>query len=126
MRGLEWMMGPVALLLVGCGPADVEGDWEGTWRSGIFKGGISMSLTQDGDTVDGTFDLDGTGCVGSGSVTGSLSARDLTLELANSVGGTIAVDGRVGAGDDRISGDFEVTGGWCENADGSLELSRVD
>lgn len=112
--------------LLACAPPDVSGDWSGEWRSGVFTGGIEVSLTQEGDTVSGDFELTGTACVGSGSLDGSLDDRDIRLDLANQVGGEVAIDGRVGAADERITGDFQVTGGWCENAEGTVELSRAD
>jgi hypothetical protein len=114
------------VLLAACGPVDVEGDWDGTWRVPLtgVSGGLSMSLTQDGDALSGSFDLDGTLCVGSGSVDGTLDRRSFDVVLRNGVGGEVTLDGTVGAADDRISGDFHVTGGACQAADGTFEVRR--
>ncbi len=112
------------LLLPACAPVDVEGDWSGTWRTPLdaYSGTLSMSLTQDGDSFEGTFELDGTACVGEGSVTGTIDRRQFNATLKNGIGGEIVLDGDVNADSTKISGDFEVTGGFCEDAKGSFEV----
>lgn len=111
--------------IVGCKPPDVEGDWDGTWRSGAFEGDMDITLTQDGDTLGGTFQLGGTWCVGEGKVTGTIDdQRHVTITLSNEVGGEVEIDGKVSATDDKIEGDFVVTGGFCEDAKGKVELTR--
>jgi len=114
------------LLAPACAPVDVEGDWSGTWRTSLnaASGGLSMSLTQDGDAFEGTFDLDGTGCVGSGSVDGTIDKRGFSATLRNGLGGEILLDGTVNADSTRISGDFEVTGGLCENSSGTFDVDH--
>lgn len=112
------------ILLPSCGPADVDGRWEGQWRSSLWTGSLTLELTQDGDTFKGTFALGGTACVGSGDVSGSVDDRDFTATLRNGVGGEIELDGSVGAGDRRISGDFEIKGGWCKDARGTFDVDR--
>jgi hypothetical protein len=114
------------VLLAACGPVDIEGDWDGSWRIPLtgVNGGLSMSLTQDDDALSGTFELDGTLCVGSGDVDGTLERRDFHVVLENILGGQVTLDGTVGAADDRISGDFDVTGGACEDATGTFEVTR--
>jgi hypothetical protein len=108
----------------GCAPVDLDGDWSGTWRAtfNVDSGTLSMSLKQDGDSFDGSFDIGGTGCVGSGSVEGTIDARDFSATLRNGLGGDIELDGTVSADSKRISGDFEVTGGFCVDAKGTFEV----
>jgi hypothetical protein len=127
MRSSRIFVVPVACLLTAsCAPADVEGDWSGTWRVPLsgWDGTITMSLTQDGDAVSGTFDLGGTTCVGSGDVEGSVDNRQVDLELANGLGGRINIDARLNAASDGLDGDFHVTGGLCEGADGKVSLDK--
>lgn len=110
--------------LSACKP-DIEGDWDGTWKSGAFKGDMDVSITQDGDTLGGTFELGGTWCVGEGKVVGTIDdQRHVTIILTNEVGGEVHIDGTVNATDDKIEGDFEVTDGFCEEAEGKVELKR--
>jgi hypothetical protein len=126
MRSSSWFVCGACLLATGCAPADVEGDWSGTWRIPLsgWDGTITMSLTQDGDSVSGSFDLGGTNCVGSGDVSGVVDDRQVDLDLDNSVGGSIAIDARLNAASTRLDGDFDVTGGFCTGADGKVELTK--
>ena len=109
----------------GCAPVELEGSWSGTWRTTLAydNGTITMNLEQDGDTVSGTFDLDGTLCVGSGSLDGAIDNRNFTATLINGYGGEIVIDTRVSADSDSFDGTFDVTGGFCENRKGKLDLS---
>lgn len=130
MRGTlyGWLrVGAAAVALLfgnACAPVDVEGTWFGTWRSALWTedGSMTLDLSQDGDEVSGTFDLSGTWCVGSGRVDGSVDGRNFDVRLVNGIGGEISLDGRVNAASDKIDGDFEVTGGLCEDARGSFEV----
>ena len=114
----------LACLLLGCGPTDISGSWSGTWRTTLLNGDLDIDFEQDGDVLSGSFDLDGTGCVGYGDVDGDIERRNITATLANTVGGAIDIDADVNAGESRITGSFEVVGGWCEGADGRITLDR--
>ena len=123
---LGWGLAGLALLCCqACAPVDLEGTWVGTWHATLWAddGSMTLDLTQDGDDIGGTFDLGGTVCVGSGHVDGSVDGRQFDAVLSNGIGGTVALDGRVNAASDRIDGDFEVTGGWCDNATGKFNVS---
>jgi len=110
----------------GCAPVDLAGDWSGTWHTtfALDSGDITMHLEQDGDAVTGSFDLTGTVCVGTGSLHGTIDNRQFDATLSNGVGGEISIDTRVSADSDRFDGDFTVTGGFCQNSSGKLELKR--
>ena len=131
MRGSceRWLrlvvVGLVAGLCQACAPVDLEGQWVGTWRATFWAndGGMTLDLTQDGDEVGGTFDLSGTACVGGGRVDGSVDGRQFDATLSNGIGGEIVLDGRVNAASDKIDGQFEVTGGWCDNATGRFDVA---
>ncbi|MBW2527976.1 MAG: hypothetical protein JRI23_27595 [Deltaproteobacteria bacterium] len=118
------VVGIVALGCQACAPVDLEGRWVGTWRATLWAddGGMTLDLTQDGDEVEGTFDLSGTVCVGEGRVDGSVDGRQFDATLSNGVGGEVVLDGRVNAASDRIDGNFEVTSGWCDNATGRFDV----
>ena len=126
MRYLAILAACSCLVAAGCAPADLEGDWSGTWRIPLsgWDGTISMSLTQDGDSVSGSFDLGGTECVGSGDVSGAVTNRQVELDLENNIGGSIAIDGRLNAASDGLDGDFDVTGGLCAGAEGRVDLKK--
>lgn len=122
---LRWGAATVGLMCCqACAPVDVEGRWVGTWHSTLWAndGAMTLDLTQDGDEFEGTFDLSGTVCVGSGSVDGSVDGRRFDAVLSNGIGGEVVLDGRVNAASDGIDGDFEVTGGWCDEASGRFDL----
>ena len=116
----------LAMISKGCATIDLAGDWSGTWHTTFAcdSGDISMHLLQDGDTVTGTFNLTGTVCVGSGSLHGTIDNRQFDATLSNGIGGEIAIDTRVRADSDRFDGDFTVTGGFCQNSSGKLELTH--
>lgn len=112
------------LLAPACGPADVEGRWEGEWHSSIWSGSLTLELTQDGDTFEGSFVLGGTGCVGDGDVSGTVDGHDFSATMRNKVGGEVHLEGNVGAANEKMDGDFEVTGGWCQDARGTFNLNK--
>jgi len=116
----------LALMSTGCAPVDLEGSWSGSWRTtlNIDNGSMTMDLSQDDDAISGSFNLTGTTCVGSGSVDGTVDNRNFTASLNNGVGGELTIDTTVAAGGDKFDGTFDVTGGFCQDASGKLDLSR--
>jgi hypothetical protein len=62
--------------------------------------------------------------VGDGDVSGTVDRRDFSATMRNKVGGEVTLEGNVGAADERINGDFEVTGGWCQDARGTFDLNK--
>lgn len=114
-----------ALVVCGCEPVDVSGAWSGRWRTSLGSdGSIDMDLEQDGDgAVTGSVSLGGSLCVPTGDFDGKLDDRRLTGSFGNGVG-SVELDGRVQAGDDRIEGDFHVTSGLCDGTKGTFTLSR--
>jgi len=59
----------------------VDGTWEGTWATGGSRGGLVLRLTQSGERVWGTYDVDGgpAGTLRGLLVKGTLKDDDLTL-----------------------------------------------
>jgi hypothetical protein len=114
-------------LLCHCKPVEVEGEWKGGWRAAWtgFEGTIEITLLQEDDDLQGEFDIGGTTCVGSGGVDGTVDRHDVSLVLQNGAGGEVLLDGTVSSDQDRIEGNFDVTGGLCENASASFELLRL-
>jgi hypothetical protein len=114
-----------ALALLGCGPADVSGDWHGSWRTDfdIADGDMDMFLDQDGEDIRGDVDLGGTICVNDATLDGVVTGHDFDATFSNGVG-EVELSGTVAAAGDRIEGSFDVTAGLCAGWEGHFELRR--
>lgn len=113
------------LLLPTCQPLDLTGIWVGQWHSALFNGDFTMDLTQaDDGTLEGSFEIGGTWCVGSGDVTGSLDDRNFVALLDNGIGGEVELQGNVGPAGNSIDGGFTVTGGSCDDSTGRFDVQR--
>lgn len=127
---VSWWSRCAALALVsgalGCGSADVEGTWDGTWHTdmGIYGGTLFLSLEQDGDEVFGTVNTTGTLCVASGSLTGDVSDDRMLATYSNGAGGSVRLDAKIDDVDDRMFGAYEVMSGLCMGANGTFEVIR--
>lgn len=123
----------ISLLVPACGPADVEGTWTASWPPGSDEGDgatgkLSLSLTQDDDTFEGTFNLEDARCIVTGLVEGSIDRRSFvgTLQHRGDDGeivGELKLDGTVSTDSDSIAVDFVTSGAFCEDgASGSFDL----
>ncbi len=85
-------------LMVGCGsdgggddgegstpqPADISGDWVGTWESTDFPGGngtLTVNITQDGNNINGTITLTGSEYLSGGTLSGTVNGNNFTMNI---------------------------------------------
>jgi hypothetical protein len=103
--------------------ADVSGTWSGTWTSTTGNGGggaIAVDWTQVGADLEGSITLDGTACLGSGVVRGTVDE----LHIAFTVGQrdvTIEYEGTIAGG--TMSGTFLTR---CDIDSGTWTMQKVD
>ena len=122
------LLGLISVLtLVGCAdaPANLQGQWMGTWSLGSYTDSAQATLTQSGSSVSGTVQFGGLACVTAGSLTGtvmsnhidgivtSVSSSSDTLSFSADLSGT------------TLSGTFTGTSGFCAGASGSLQFHRT-
>ena len=130
------------LLSVGCGggstasgsstqqatpPTNVAGNWQITTRSSVFGLTVlgSGSIAQSGSNLSGQFTLSGTPCSTSATMTGTISAAVLTIQLSEN-GQTVTLSGTASADGNSASGSYTAPAGGCTNGDsGTWTGSRL-
>lgn len=67
------------------GAKGITGSWTGAWHNdpqwGDAHGGFVIDVVQHGGAFDGTIDVTGPTCVGHGTVSGTVTGRDVTMGL---------------------------------------------
>jgi hypothetical protein len=134
MRLGVWFL-VIAACLLGCGPSDVDGSWEGTWTAGTESGTLILYIRQDleGDdsVLDGTYGVDSSRgqagpCSDGGGFDGTIDGDELTLDLKNSIPETHAtLIGEVSGVDVSRTMEGELVfapGASCPAESGTFEL----
>ncbi|MGD8896758.1 MAG: hypothetical protein PVJ73_12040 [Acidobacteriota bacterium] len=107
----------VPLLATGADEADVTGTWTMNVETGMGSGSPTLTLTQDGDTITGTYK----GFFGEAPVTGTISGDEVALSIEVSAQGQDLKVDYVGTVDrDTMSG--KVVFG--EYGEGTFEGTR--
>jgi hypothetical protein len=116
------------LLLSSCGDSSKSTDpssglLSGNWEMSLQKDSSTLApktqsgfLTQSGDAITGSLLLTDTPCTGIGSVSGTLSGSNVTLNLAPT-GLTVSLTGTVGAGQTSMSGTYTILAAGCSGSE---------
>jgi len=119
--------GTITLSRSGSGQGvDVAGVWIGTWESGTgASGNMSLSVTQNGDSIAGVWGLTRTTCFSSGTFVGTVTGQEVYCE-ATATGVHVTFLGTVsGSMFNLWSGIYSVqAGGACTGDSGTIFLSR--
>ena len=118
----------LVLVLAACGgpapqTADVAGQWAGTWTSDEIEAGGSLEATfaQTGNEISGTVTIDGSPCLATGTITGSVSSSNVTFGAVSGPDG-IEFSGTVGA--TSMNGTYSVESGLCAGDTGTFTAER--
>lgn len=120
----------IAVMLMACndstGPSGsgLNGTWKGTATdSQTGSGTASVTLSQSGQSLSGTWQVTFQGVVSTGNATGAVNGANLvlTLEPSSQTDCTVNVTGTVSGS--TISGDYSLSG--CSSTDtGTLTLTK--
>ena len=103
----------------------LTGTWMGTWQDHTpdnAAGTFTVTWKQTGNSVSGTIQVNGTGCIQGGTVQGTVNGQTITF---GAVQGrvTITYTGTIGKGFNDMSGSYQVNES-CSNAAGSWSAQR--
>ena len=120
-----------SLWFTGCGsdPAgpsstDLSGQWSGTWSQPGLSGSLSVTLSQSGDGINGSFTQTGNPCFSSGSVDGRVSGSSIVFGAVASGGNEVDYTGAIGSANTRISGSYTTRGPCVGGFSGSFEINK--
>jgi len=102
---------------------DVTGAWKGTWASsgGVYEGNLAVVLAQNGSSITGTASITGSLCVGSGSVSGTVSGNNVAFGVVSGQD-NILFDASYTS--QSISGYYLIIGGSCVGDTGTFSMSK--
>jgi hypothetical protein len=103
---------------------NVTGNWDGTWVSdnGVDGGSVRGTLTQNNNSVNGSFNLTSSPCMSSGSVSGSVFNSDIEM-LFTSKNSSVEFQGS-DITTNGMSGTYVSYGGKCEGDKGTLNMVK--
>ena len=104
----------------------LTGTWTGTWQDHTpdnMAGTFTLTWKQTGNSVSGTIQVYGTGCIQGGTVQGAVNGQTITF---GAVQGrvTISYTGTIGKGFNDMSGSYQVNES-CSNAAGAWSAHRT-
>jgi YVTN family beta-propeller protein len=103
----------------------LTGTWTGSWTSNISGGGpLNAVITQNGIALTGSVALATSGCLPTGTVSGSLSGATLVLGAVSGSGVQVNFTGTIGAGNTSLSGTYQVVTGSCRGDTGTWSLTK--
>jgi uncharacterized protein (TIGR03437 family) len=104
---------------------NIAGTWQGTWRASLGANGTVMAiLFQNGSTIGGTISF-ADWCLSSGTISGTISGNQLSLNLAFSGGQKVSFTGATNLPGVAITGQYTVETGTCvEGSTGGIAIGK--
>lgn len=103
---------------------DLTGAWGGRWVMVGFSGDLAVALVQDGGSLSGSITIQGSPCMRTAAVTGSVAGDTVTIGAVAAsnnrydYAGTIQDDGK------GISGTWTGAGPCAGNTNGTFSLAK--
>ncbi len=101
---------------------DVTGFWSGSWSSSIVNQGgtLSAQLVQTGTSLTGTFSIDGSPCISSGDIDGTISGLSIDFVVTSGID-DVHISGTLNGS--TIVGTYSISIGLCAGDQGTFSLS---
>lgn len=106
------------------GSSSLAGAWSGTWKSDSGVGGtVSMSITQDGDSLSGTASMTNSTCLENAKLSGTVNGDDVMIDVTS--GDTHATVHLTVTATNQIDGTYDaVSVGICSGDTGIVDATR--
>jgi hypothetical protein len=101
---------------------DLTGLWGGHWEMLGQSGGLSVTLVQTGDSLSGAITIQGSPCMATATVTGTVSGETVTIGTVSGGANRYDYAGTIRSGGDEMSGTWAGFGPCAGGTAGTFEL----